>query len=149
MTVGRVPLLFCVYAAATLTMRGAETVVGSVKTAQGGVDVRRGAERMSVREGMHVLLNDVFETAADGRLGMILQDGTRLSLGPNSHLEVSQFVYQPVEGKFALLLQLTRGILAYISGKIAQFSAESVKVETPVGVLGLRGTQFAVSLEGT
>ena len=129
--------------------RGAETVVGSVKTAQGSALVRRGAASIPIKEGMHLLLNDVLQTAADGRLGVILQDGTRISLGPNTDLRVDQFVYQPVEGKFALLLRLGRGMLAYISGRIAQFSPGSASVETPVGVLGLRGTHFAVSIEET
>jgi hypothetical protein len=129
--------------------RGAETLVGSVKTAQGSAVVRRGADSIPIKEGMHLLLNDILQTAADGRLGVILQDGTRISLGPNTELKIDQFVYQPVEGKFGLLLRLGRGMLAYISGRIAQFSPGSVSVETPVGVLGLRGTHFAVSLEGT
>jgi hypothetical protein len=128
---------------------GAEVEVGSIKSAQGGVVVRRGADRVPAREGMHVQLNDVLETAADGRVGLILQDGTRLALGPNSELNVNKFVYQPADGKFALLLRLGRGILAYVSGKIAQFSPQSVTVETPSGVLGLRGTEIAISIEGS
>jgi hypothetical protein len=139
--------LFLVLAGVTFPARGAELVVGSVKTAQGSAVVRRGADKIPTREGMHLLLNDILQTAGDGRLGVILQDGTRISLGPNTELKVDRFVYQPVEGKFGLLLQLGRGMLAYISGKIAQFSPESVSVETPVGVLGLRGTHFAVSIE--
>jgi hypothetical protein len=77
-----------------------------------------------------------------------LEDGTRISLGPNTELKVDRFVYQPAQGKFGLLLRLGRGALAYISGRIAQFSPESVSVETPVAVIGLRGTSFAVSIEG-
>jgi len=127
---------------------GAEVDVGSIKSAQGGVLIRRGADRIAVREGMHVQLNDLLETAADGRVGLILQDGTRLAMGPNSELNVNKFVYQPADGKFALLLRLGRGILAYVSGKIAQFSPQSVTVETPAGVLGLRGTEIAISIEG-
>jgi hypothetical protein len=126
----------------------ADATAGSVKTVQGAAFARRGAERLPMREGMHLVVNDVLETGADGRLGVILQDGTRLALGPNAELRMDQFVYQPVDGKFGLLLRLSRGALAYISGKIAQFSAESVKVETPAGVIGLRGTHFAVSIEG-
>jgi len=128
-------------------MAAADTMVGSVKTLQGGAVVRRGNDRIPLQQGTHILLNDVLETAADGRLGIILQDGTRLSLGPNAELRMDRFIYQPVEGKFGLLLRLGRGALAYISGKIAQFSPESVRVETPVGVLGLRGTHFAISLD--
>jgi len=139
--------LFLVLSSLTFSARGAEAIVGSVKTAQGAV-VRRGADTMPVQEGMRLLLNDILQTAADGRMAVILQDGTRISLGPSTELKIDQFVYQPAEGKFGLLLRLGRGILAYISGKIAQFSPASVSIQTPVGVLGLRGTHFAVSIEG-
>jgi hypothetical protein len=125
-----------------------EPVVGTVKTAHGGTDVRRGADTVPIHEGTHLLLNDTLRTAADGSLGVILQDGTRISLGPNTELKIDKFLYQPADGKFGLLLQLARGVLAYASGKIAQFSPETIRIETPVGVLGLRGTHFAVSVEG-
>ena len=133
----------------TLPVRGEDALVGSVKTVQGVTLVRRGTENLPIREGMHLQLNDTLQTSADGRLGVILQDGTRISLGPNTELKIDRFVYQPADSKFALLLRLGRGVFAYISGKIAQFSPESVTIETPVGVLGLRGTHFAVSLEGS
>ena len=149
MSAGRTACLFLILSGLTFSARGAETVVGSVKTAQGGAVVRRGVNAIPIREGMHLLLNDILQTAADGSLGVILQDGTCISLGPNTELTVDRFVYQPVDGKFGLLLRLGRGMLAYISGRIAQFSPESVSVETPVGVLGLRGTRFAVLIEGT
>jgi hypothetical protein len=141
--------LFLVLSGLTFSARGEENVVGSVKTVHGGATVRRGSDAIPIREGMHLLLTDLLQTAADGRLAVILQDGTRISLGPNTELKVDRFVYQPVEGKFGLLLRLGRGMLAYVSGKIAQFSPESVSIETPVGVLGLRGTHFAVLIEGT
>jgi hypothetical protein len=129
--------------------RGAETIAGSVKTAQGSSVVHRGADTIPIKEGMHLLVNDVLQTSADGRLGVILQDGTRIALGPGSEVKIDRFVYDPAGGKFDLLLRLVRGALAYVSGKIAQFSPESVSVQTPVAAVGLRGTHFAISIEGT
>lgn len=141
---------FCVmfFAALTLWAAGAKAFVGSVKMVQGGAVVNRGADALPVQEGMQLFVNDILKTSADGRLGVILEDGTRIALGPNTELKLDRFVYQPVEGKFSLVLRLGRGMLAYISGKIARFSSESVSVETPVGVIGLRGTSFAVWIEG-
>jgi len=126
---------------------GAESIAGVVKAAQGSSVVRRGTETIPIREGMHLLVNDILNTSADGRLGVIFQDGTRISVGPGAELTIDRFVYEPADGKFALALRLARGVLTYISGKIAQFSPESVSVETPVGMVGLRGTHFAVSIE--
>jgi hypothetical protein len=144
----RVAPLFLLLLVSSLDLRGEETFVGSVKSVQGNAVVRRGSGTIPASEGMHLVLNDVLATSADGRLGAILGDGTRLSLGPNTELTIDRFVYDPAEGKFGLLLRLGRGLLAYISGKIAKFAPQSVTVETPVGVIGLRGTKFAVSIEG-
>ncbi len=129
-------------------VRAADAVVGSVKSATGRTVARRGTDTITITGGTHLLLNDTLQTGADGRLGAILQDGTRVSLGPNSELKIDRFVYDPSGAKFGLLLQLVHGALAYVSGRIAQFAPQSVSVETPVGVLGLRGTHFAVSLDG-
>lgn len=125
----------------------AEAVIGAVKSAQGTAVVHRGSQDIPSQEGMHLILHDILRTSSDGRIGAILQDGTRLSLGSNTEVKIDDFVYQPVDGKFDLLLRMAHGAMSYISGKISQFSPESVKVETPVGVVGLRGTHFAISLD--
>ena len=138
-------LLFCL---ATPTW-AAEEIAGSIKTTRGGVVVRRGTATLPARGGMHLLANDILQTSADGRLGVILQDGTGIGLGPNTELKIDTFVYDPSAGKFGLMLRLARGVIAYFSGRIAQLSPGSVTVETPVAVVGLRGTHLAVSVEGT
>lgn len=99
--------------------------------------------------GGHISVEDIIETQAASSVGMILHDGTRLSLGPNSALAVQDFVFDPGAGKLNLFIRVLRGVMAYTSGKIAQLSPQSVRVETPVAVIGLRGTKFAVSLDST
>ena len=144
----QVGLLVLAMAPLAAQAQTAPAVVGSLKIVHGGASILRGADVIPAVEGAHLFAHDSLRTAGDGSLGLILQDGTRVSLGPNSHIEIDRFVYEPAAGKFALLLRLTRGVLAYISGKMAQFSPGAVQVETPVGIVGLRGTEFAVSLEG-
>jgi hypothetical protein len=90
---------------------------------------------------------DVIKTGADGRLSFILHDGTRVSLGPNSEMKLSQFAYEPAQSNYGLVIDMAKGVLAYVSGKIAKFSPESVKVRTPTGVIGVRGTKFAVLID--
>jgi hypothetical protein len=138
-------LLLCL----TFQAWGADNIAGSVKTAQGAAVIRRGTETIPARGGMHLLASDILQTSGDGRLGVILQDGTGIGLGPNTELKIDTFVYEPGAGKFGLLLRLARGVIAYFSGRIAQFAPGSVTVETPVAVIGLRGTHLAVSVEGT
>jgi hypothetical protein len=98
---------------------------------------------------MHLLPDDILHTSPDGRLGAILQDGTRIGLGPNTELKIDTFIYDPANHKYGLLLRLARGVMAYISGHIARLSPGAVSIETPVGVVGLRGTQLAITIEGS
>ena len=126
-----------------------QPIAGSVKKVSGDGVVFRGTERIPVKEGMHLLPHDVLETAAGGSLGFILQDGTRVAMGANTRLEIDRFLFEPSEGKLDLLLRLVRGVMVYVSGKMGELSPGSVRVETPVGVVGLRGTELAISLEGS
>jgi len=128
---------------------GVEDIAGSVKTAHGATVIIRGTQTIPAHEGMHLLVNDILQTAADGHLGAILQDGTGIGLGPNTELKIDTFIYEPADGKLGLLLRLARGAIAYFSGRIAKLAPGSVTVETPVGVIGLRGTHLAVTIEGT
>jgi hypothetical protein len=124
------------------------SIAGSVKNVTGDAVLRRGADSISIKEGLHILPHDVLETAAGASIGIILQDGTRVALGPNTRLEIDTYLYSPGDGNLESLLRLLRGVMVYVSGRMAQLSPGSTKVETPVGVVGLRGTEFAISLEG-
>jgi hypothetical protein len=127
---------------------GAEPIAGSIRTLEGEATLRRGNSTTPVHTGQHLQPGDILRTGAGARLGAILRDGTRISLGGNTEVSIDRFVYEPAQGRFDLLLKLARGVFAYASGKISQFSRDAARVETPVGVVGLRGTHFAISLEG-
>lgn len=123
-------------------------MVGCVKTATGGVVVVRAGQTIPATDGMHLRMHDILRTAADGHLGAILQDGTGIGLGPSTELNLDTFIYDPANGKLGLVLRLVRGVIAYFSGRIAKLAPGSVTVETPVGVIGLRGTHLAVTIGG-
>lgn len=139
---------FVVLVIFSLACQGAEEVVGCVKTASGNAVVVRSGQTISATEGMHLRPNDVLRTAAGGHLGVILQDGTGIALGPDTELKIDSFLYEPADGKLGLVLRLARGVIAYFSGRIAKLAPGAVTVETPVGTIGLRGTRLAVSLGG-
>jgi hypothetical protein len=147
-TVTVVRAIFLILVCSTSLAWGESAIAGSVKTLQGGVVVQRGAQTISATEGMHLMVDDILRTSPDGRLGAILQDGTRIGLGPNTELKIDSFVYQPADGKLSLILRLARGVMAYVSGRIARLAPGAVTVETPVGVMGLRGTHMAISIGG-
>jgi hypothetical protein len=122
---------------------GAEPI-GVVKTLVGSASIVRAGQIMPCRMELHIFVNDVIQTAVDGRVGILFSDGARMALDPGSELKISRFQFVPSRKDFGMV----RGMVAYISGKIGHFSPESVRMETPVAVIGLRGTHFVVSLDG-
>ncbi len=135
-------------AAVTAVGAARDPAIASIKTVQGSCTVQRGSQSLPATQGMHLEVGDVLRTGSDARLAFMMRDGTRISLGPATELSVDQFAYDPSHNKLALLLNLGRGVLAYLSGKIAAFSPEAVRVQTPAATIGVRGTKFVVAVGG-
>jgi hypothetical protein len=117
--------------------------VGHVKLAEGTASVVRGGQALAAQAGLPLLGGDLLRTGGDGRLGVMLADDTRISLGHNSELRIDRFVFQPAQGHLALVLKWARGVAAFVSGEIARLAPEAVRIETPDAIVGIRGTHFA------
>jgi hypothetical protein len=122
--------------------------VGSIKTLKGKGSIIRNSNSVDVQIGSKVFANDSLKTGGDGSMAMVFKDDTLLSIGPNSEVVINEFIFSPGEGKLSIITRLLKGTSVYLSGIIAKLSPESVRFETPVANIGIRGTKFAVSVEG-
>lgn len=129
------------------TLGMSQTTVGSIKTVAGQVSVERRGQTIDVKEGLLLFGQDSVRTGPNARVGIILRDGSRFSLGPNSELVIEKFEFEPAERRLGMLMRLVKGMAAYVSGQLAQMAPNSSQIETPVGVIGLRGTQIAITLD--
>jgi hypothetical protein len=120
---------------------------GRVKVASGAAFVVREGRAIAATPGQVVLEADVLRTGTDGRLGVTLNDDTRVSLGPTSEIRVDRFSYGSTDGSMALALKFVRGVAAYVSGRIAKLSPDSVRLETPAAIVGVRGTTLAIRVD--
>ncbi len=136
------PLVLLVACAAA----GAADDVGQIKVAKGQVSVDRGGQSLPAQVGMTLASADVLKTGADGSVGITMRDNSLLSAGPNSVLSLDRFDFDPTtyQGRFESGLQ--RGTLAVVSGRIARQSPQAMTVRTPSAVLGVRGTDFVISV---
>jgi hypothetical protein len=122
--------------------------VGSIKTLKGKGAIIRNSNSVDVEIGSKVFANDSLKTGRDGSMAMVFKDDTLLAIGPNSEVVINEFIFSPGEGKLSIITRLLKGTSAYLSGIIGKLSPESVRFETPVANIGIRGTKFAVSVEG-
>ncbi len=121
--------------------------VGQVKVVNGQVSIERKGQRLPARVGMTLEAADVLRTGADGAIGIAMRDDSRLSAGPNSVLALERFEFDAVTSQGRFDAQLQRGTLAVVSGRIAKQSPQDMSVRTPTAVLGVRGTEFVVSVD--
>lgn len=120
---------------------------GRVKVASGSVFIVRNQQEIPARVGQVVLEADGLRTGLDGRMGVTLNDDTRVSIGPSSEVRLDRFVYAPAESHFAVALNIVRGVAAYVSGRIAKLSPDSIRLETPAAIVGVRGTSLGIRVE--
>ena len=131
--------------ACTAQARAQQPIAGYVKIVSGAASVVRAGQEQPLILGFGVLAGDSLKTGADGRVGVTLKDDTRLSLGPNTEIAVASFAYAPTEGQLGFVMRVVRGAVTYISGRIARLSPESIKIETPTSILGVRGTHLLIA----
>tara|TARA_B110000305_G_C19457013_1_gene651626 strand:- start:26 stop:1132 length:1107 start_codon:yes stop_codon:yes gene_type:complete len=76
-------------------------------------------------------------------------DETRVDVTPHSKLVIDDFVYDPNTKTGALSLKASLGTVRYASGQIAKNSRQNVKIKTPTAVIGVRGTDFTMTVDET
>jgi hypothetical protein len=140
-----VAMLLAVLPAAAWTAPAADqTTIGVVRNCAGPASVLRGNQQLPAVEGLKLRAGDTLSTGPDGSLGLILRDNSSLSIGPESTIVIQEFLFAPAEGKLGLFARLAKGTMAYLSGMIGKLAPETVRFETPVASIGIRGTCFAV-----
>ena len=119
--------------------------IGRIKVAKGGVTIEREGSAVPAAVGARVQTSDRIRTAADGSVGITLDDDSLLAAGPNSILSLDRYAFDPTTNQGRFDAALNKGTLAVISGRIAKQSPDAMTVRTPAIILGVRGTTFAVS----
>lgn len=88
--------------------------------------------------GEKIIHNERIETDTKGLLQILLADGTTFTVGPDSHLTIDSFVYDPDAGAAKVTASLGKGIFRFIGGKTSK-TPDGVRLNTPVGTVGIRG----------
>ena len=121
--------------------------IGQIKVAKGQVSIERGSARCCpATTGAKLQPGDVLKTGADGSVGVTMSDNSLLSAGPNSVLSLDRYEFDSTTSQGQFDASLQKGSLAVISGRIAKQSPDAMKVRTPSSILGVRGTEFVVSV---
>ncbi len=121
--------------------------VALFKNVSGSMKVLRNGAALDATPGMTLFIADRVVAGADGAAGITFKDGTLVTVGHATEVQVRDYVFEPDNAKYGFDLYLARGTAIYSSGKIGKLAPESVKVGTPTATVGVRGTRFIVTAE--
>jgi hypothetical protein len=124
---------------------------GEVEFVRGVAFAQTGAQLpRAMGKGLALKEGDRLTTGEGATVIFKLQDGTRMTLRPNSEMVVQAFKYTEtaVAEDNSMVLQLLRGGFRTVTGLIAKGSPESAKVQTATATIGIRGTDFDARLCG-
>jgi hypothetical protein len=123
------------------------SAAGRIKVVSGSAFIVRNDATIRAELGQDVFETDSLKTGADGRIGVTLKDDTRVSIGPSSELRLERFTYEPGSGNLGMVVRFVRGVAAYVSGRMAKIAPQSIRLETPAAIVGVRGTSLAIRVE--
>lgn len=110
------------------------------------VQIQRGDERIPGRVNVTVNQNDAIVTGLS-TLEIKFQDNTDVKVTENSRFVIDEFVYDPNRGAGRLNVRVAMGTVRYVSGQIARSNQQNVRVQTPTAVIGVRGTDFFMTVD--
>ena len=127
---------------------------GSVSFATGSVTAERQPAEALIK-GDTVLVGDFVITGDASRAQLLMLDGAKLAIRPNSRLRIDEYAYESGESTVGTavvttsddnssIISLIKGGFRTITGAIGKENPSDYEVRTAVGVLGIRGTNFAV-----
>ena len=117
--------------------------VGEVDFARGvGFAQAVGQTPRTLGKGLVLKEGDRLTTTDDSLAVIKMQDGTRMTVRPNSEILIQQYKFKDADPDNSMVMQLLRGGFRAITGLISKSSPSAARVVTKTATIGIRGTDF-------
>ncbi len=126
-----------------------QETIGRVQTVEGSTfAIRADGSRVVVEAGMPLHQGDIVQTSDAGGVGIVLADGTALSMGKDARLVLDEMVYDPASQSGSVSLSVVEGVFTFVSGQIAKTDPDAMAIHGPSATIGIRGTQAGFEVAG-
>lgn len=141
--VGQVLCGFVLLCGAVWTPAHAQTA-GEVEFTRGvGFAQTAGQTARVLGKGLSLKEGDRLTTSEGGTAIIKLQDGTRMTVRPNSEMVIQHYQFKDAAAPDnSMVMQLLKGGFRAITGLISKSSADAARVVTKTATIGIRGTDF-------
>ena len=120
--------------------------IGNVDQVEGNGVIDRDKTDITIEEELSIEQYDTVKTG-NGKVGILFIDDTRVDVTQHSKLIIDEFVFDPNTNTGKLSLKAALGTVRYASGQIAKNSRQDVKITTPTATIGVRGTDFSMTID--
>ena len=131
-----------------LSAHAAFADIGSITESRGTGTIKRATTAIPAGKGSGIEKNDTVSTTSQGRFKITFADTTTVNITENSRLLIDDFVYDSGNSsKGRLGLKVALGTVRYASGAVAHGNPSGVNIRTPTATIGVRGTDFLMSVD--
>ena len=121
--------------------------VGEVEFSRGvGFAQTPGQVPRTLGKGLSLHEGDRLTTAEGASAIIKLDDGTRMTVRPNSEMVLQTYHFKENAPDNSMLMQLVRGGFRAVTGLISKNAPNAAKVRTSTATIGIRGTDFDARL---
>lgn len=121
--------------------------VGQIVAAEGSAEIVRASAASPAQTGLAVHKGDELRTGRPGRIRVMFQDQSVVTVAEDSRLTVDEQVFQPEANKANSTVNLLKGKVSSIVSAYYNWSGSKYEVKTPTAVAGVRGTEFSVTYD--
>lgn len=123
--------------------------VGQVSEQTGSVfAIRADGTRVELGTGDALYQGDVIETSGtDSAVRILLIDQTTFALGPDARLALDEMTFNPQDHSGEVSISMLKGVFIFTSGLVAKKDPSQMTVNTPVALIGIRGTVVTGNLD--
>ncbi|MEN4052356.1 MULTISPECIES: FecR domain-containing protein [Sulfurimonas] len=120
--------------------------IAIIKDVKGEVIAKSATEYYALHTGDELESQMVIITK-NGSAVIVFNDNSTAVLAPYSILDLKKFVFKPIKNEYEFELFLKKGNLSFESGKIGELAPDKFILETPEGMVSIRGTKFYVRVQ--
>lgn len=121
----------------------AAQAAGEVEFARGvGFAQSPGEAPRTLGRGLPLREGDRLTTSEGASAIIRLQDGTRMTVRPNSELVLQQYQFRENAPDNSFLMQMVRGGFRAVTGLISKNAPNAARIQTNTATIGIRGTDF-------
>ncbi len=118
--------------------------IGTVAELEGTAEIGRAGTWLPAAIGSAIQQGDTLRTGTPGRLRVVLQDDSVLTIADDSEIVIDEEVFDSSQGIARSVMHLLRGKIRALVSEYYERPRNEFRIETKSAIVGVRGTQFVI-----